>query len=285
MILVLEKTPINEAAAISFGGNSTMPFDYYPLAILTLCNNKRLILLDVSAKGDFQQKLTGGILADWLIRQGLPKTVTQIDICIPELEDKRSIETITYDLLGRLTEKYNRKVVIRNLVDPNYTYVIPIPPQQAKSGKWEIYGLREKNELKLSDDQTFIVSPAAKILYCEETLDNWLGNELRVHDALTEYVIPYDDIVDRRMEDLDVVDSKSNSALKYDFSTQQQQVKVENSLRQEAIRQNFIEMLRADPQMNHFLNQNPFILNEMGSIGESAKEVVIKSQSSSIPGN
>lgn len=180
MIVIMRDKKINEEAAAALAqsdlfAKQNVPIHYYGAIDFSLKNITHLILLDLSADQEWQEHFNGELVAEELIKSGLPNTVNMIDLYISDVNPSYTLREFAYKLKRALEEKGHANVSVRFISNTESDYTLLVPPTQSPENSWHIYGIvKNDTSIEIPDYNHLLTLPDKKLLFKGNNLNTWL---------------------------------------------------------------------------------------------------------------
>lgn len=147
MIIIMRKNILNDKAAKKL---SPMygEIQYYPNISLSKTNDSEIILLDLEADGEFQEKLfyASKLFLSQLASDGFSSSIKAINLLLSDCNPSYPLTRFCQNFTNAIALSFPKSnVVVRAPVDIMHPTTLLIPASE-KQTKWEVYSLSKTNK-------------------------------------------------------------------------------------------------------------------------------------------
>ncbi len=160
--------------------SSSYPMDIvydYPNLQFDNNNDKRLILLDLRADGEFQDLVDAEALADDFMEKQLPNSIKIIDLYISDLPAEVGLAEFGEKLANTFMQKYQREIYVRIITNIKHDCTLLVPPEDQL---WKVYGLKNFANCPVMSLNTLTTVSTKTLLWEGKDLKEWLNNPKRI---------------------------------------------------------------------------------------------------------
>jgi len=179
MIIVMENSELNQRGVEALKqANKDTTVQYYNSLTTQTTSDEELILLDLSADGEFQELCSPEQLASELEEKSLLNNVKVIHLLISDVSSDSHLIPFAKELAIALEKMDKKEIHITVPTDMSYQMTLLAPPE-TNEGNWKIYGLSAKKsdsffqESKDKDYESLEKLSNKKLLWQGKNIVDW----------------------------------------------------------------------------------------------------------------